>query len=417
MRRIENIVMSIVMAAVGFSALAFHLAAAVAPNVASVPTESALENRYLASFPEVSAEAVLSGDVQRSLEDYLADHVPARDQAALLNALLQRGSVAASALLCGYDTYPTFLGSRYYIVPRDGLIVDRAEEQPAEAGGKTLDAWVGTLNEAARRHPDTRFVYDCVARHDQTEANPTYRYYQNRLNPTWIQTNLINRLDPHISSFIDPVESYDEIVGEWFTADPHWTLQRALKSYGKVAQRLSLSAYAYDDSVEAVPSWQGEYAKNGLDLDYPLALEDLPLDFTQLSFYELDEDGGGPKQMGMREAILGGAADMAAGHDSEYYRYFGGGGAVAVNAGPNNSRTALFVGDSLSYCLTRFIAANYERTMFLLPGNARYNDSLESYIEHYAPDDVIVMMHATKYEMIAEYSPAFMGLESSNTNH
>ena len=411
MRRVENIVFSVVVAVIGFSAIAYHLGGLAAPDVVNVPTESTLENRYLASFPEVSVQSVLDGDMQLSLEDYLADHIPARDQAALFNASLQRGSIAASALLCGYDVYPTFFGSRYYVVPRDGLIVDRAEEQPSNASGETLDAWVNTLNEAARQHPDARFVYDCVARHDQTEANPTFRYYRDRLNPTWIQENLINRLDSRLNAFVDPVESYDEILGEWFTADPHWTLRRALKSYDKVAARLSLSTYPYDNPVEVVPSWQGEYAKNGLDLDRPLTLEDLPLDFSQLTFYSLDEDGGAEKQMGVREAVLEGNAEVGGGHDSEYYQYFGGGGAIAVNAGANNGRTALFIGDSLSYCLTRFIAANYERTVFLLPGNARYNSALESYIEHYAPDDVIIMTHASKYESIAEFSPAFIGLD------
>ena len=410
MRRIENIILSIVVAIVGFSVLAYHLGASVLPNIVNMPEESVLENRYYTELPDVSVESVLDSTAQHSLEDYLVDHVPARDQVVLFNAALQRCSVAISASICGYDTYPTYFGSHYYAVPRDRLIVDRAEEQPAAAGGKTLDAWVNTLNDAARNHPDIRFVYDCVARHDQTEAKPTYQYFANRLNPAWVQENLIGRLDSRLNPFIDAVQSYDEIVGEWFTSDPHWTLQRALKSYDMVAARLSLRTYPYENPIEAVSSWQGQYAKSGLDLDFPITLNDLPLDFSQLTFYELEEDGGAEKQMGLREGIMNGTADINDGHDSEYYRYFGGGGAVAVNTGQNNGRKALFIGDSLSYCLTRFIAANYEQTVFLLPGNARYTKSLESYIEQYAPDDVIIMMHATKYEMIADYSPAFINL-------
>ena len=410
MRRIENIILSLAMAVIGFSALAFHLAAFVAPDVVEMPTASGLENRHYARFPEITVESALEGDLQGSLEDYLADHVPARNQAMLFNAAWQRLGIAATASLFGYDTYPTFLGSHYYVVPRDRLIVDRAEAQPADAGGQALDAWVSTLNGAAQRHPGTRFVYDCIARHDQTEANPTYRYYRDRLNPAWVQDNFLDRLDPRIDSFIDAVESYDEIAGEWFATDPHWTLKRALKSYDEVAKRLSLDTYAYENVVTAVDSWQGEYANGGLDLDYPIALEDLPLDFSQLTFHELPEDGGAEKHLGLREDILLGNAEPRENDDSVYYQYFGGGAAVAENTGPNNGRTALFVGDSLSYCLTRFIAANYRETVFLLPGNARYDGSLESYIEQFDPDDVIFMMHATKYESIAEYSPAFVGL-------
>ncbi len=410
MGRVQDIVMVIAAVVVGFSALAYNLAGWLAPNAVQVPEASRLENRYYAAFPETSVDSVMQGAWQDGLEDCLADHVPFRDQAVFFNAGWQRACVAASAQAHGFDVYPTFFGSHYYAVPRDGLVIDRAEGQPADAGGAELDAWVRTLNEAAQRHPDVRFVYDCVARHDQTEANPTYRYYRDRLNPAWLQENLVDRLDPRFDAFVDSVESYDEIVGEWFTSDPHWTLKRALKSYDKVAQRLGLASYPYDSPVVAVPSWYGEYAKNGLDLDFSLRMEDLPLDFSSIAFYELDEDGGAPKQMGMRDAVLCGEDLVETGISSQYYDYFGGGSAKAVNADGGNGRTALFVGDSLSYCLTRYLAANYATTVFLLPGNSRFDSSFESYIEQYDPDDVIVMMHGSKYQMIAEYSPAFMGL-------
>ena len=168
--------------------------------------------------------------------------------------------------------------------------------------------------------------------------------------------------------------------------------------------------YPYDNPVEVVDSWQGTYANSSLDLDYAINLEDLPIDFSQLSFYNLQEDGGGEKYMGAREAVLFEGVQLEADGASKYYEYFGGGAAEVINNGENNGRTVLFVGDSLSYCLERFIASNYSKSVILLPGNGRYSRDLESYIEEYDPDDVIVMMHASKYEMIAEYSPAFIGL-------
>ena len=411
MTRAQNIVLVVVAAIVGFSVLAYNLAGWAFPAAVSVPDSSNLESRTYEGMPSPSADTVLSGGFQASFEKCLSDHVPARDRVMLFNAALQRASVAASAAAYGYDIYPTFFGSRYYVVPRDGLVIERAEQQPADGGGETLDAWVNTLNAAAQQHPDMHFVYDCVARHDQTEANPTYRFLNDRLNPAWVQEHLVDRLHPRMNAFVDPVASYDEIVSEWFATDPHWTLERALKSYNLVAERLSLATYAYDDAVTAVDSWYGGYAKSGLDLDVSTTLEDLPLDFSQLSFSYLPEDGGGHKQMGMRDAVLFENAPVSIDAPSMYYEYFGGGSAEAVNSGPNNGKTALFVGDSLSYCLARFIAANYERTVFLLPGNSHFSASLESYLQHYRPDDVIVMTHATKYQSIAEYSPAFVGLD------
>lgn len=61
--------------------------------------------------------------------------------------------------------------------------------------------------------------------------------------------------------------------------------------------------------------------------------------------------------------------------------------------------------------LVRYLASNYAFSAFTLPGNARYSNTLEYYIEKYQPDDVIIMTHASKYLSFAEYSPAFIGLE------
>lgn len=411
MRRFENIALTVVAIAIGFSVIAYNAANLIAPSLVEVPEVSNLENRNYEEAPKLTGESFLGKTFQDSFDRFLADHVPSRDRIVFFNAAMQRASVAASAAVHGYTVYPTFFGSRYYVVPRDNLIVDRAEELPSESGMHALDAWLDTLNNAAQQHPDVHFVYDCVARHDQTEANPTYRYYSDRLNPTWVQEHFIDRLDPRIDAFVDAVASYDEITDEWFATDPHWTLKRALKSYNQVANCLNLTIFPYENPVEVVDSWYGSYAKSGLDLDISINLEDLPIDFSYLSFSNLQEDGGGEKYMGARDAVLFEGATLEKDGGSKYYAYFGGGSAEVTNNGSNNGRKLLFVGDSLSYCLSRFITSNYSQSVILLPGNARFTKSFEDYLQQYKPDDVIVMMHASKYEMIAEYSPAFMGLE------
>ena len=411
MKRIRNIALAAATAVIVFSAIVYNVANLVAPDVVEIPPYSDIEARYYATFPDLKPDAVLDKTYQDSLDAFLSDHVPLRTAAALSNAALQRAGIAASAALFGYDVYPTYLDSHYYVVPRDGIIVDRAEQAPADGGGNALDAWVRTLNEAAANHPDVRFVYDCVARHNQTEANPTYRFFSDRLNSEWAQKNLVDRLDGRISAFVDPVESYDEILDEWVATEEHWTLKRALKSYNQVAERLSLKQYDYVDPVEVVGHWYGDYARSGLDLDIPTNLEDMPIDFSNLTFYELGDVGGAEKQMGMRDDVLAGRATIEPGGVAQYYGYFGGGNTEALNSGENNGKTLLFVGDSLSYCLSRYLAANYEHAVFILPGNSRMDGTFEDYIEQYGPDDVIVMTHVTKYEMFAEYSPEFMGLD------
>ncbi len=416
MRRIENIFLALVAVIVGFSVLAYNLVGAIAPGAVDVPDSSNLENRFYNDCSELTPQTLLDKEFQQSLDAYLADHVPARDQVVLCNAALQRASIATSAGLFGFDVYPTFLGSRYYVIPRDNLIVDGAEEQPSEKDAAALEAWVRTLNGVAQSHPDINFVYDCIARHDQCEANPTYRYFSNRLDPAWAQANIIDRLDSHLNAFVDPVESYDEIVQEWYNADPHWTLERALKSYNKIANRLALTTYSYNDPVEVIDSWYGGYAKNGLDLDVAAKLEDLPIDFSQLRFYRLQEEGGAEITVGFRDEVLSGKPVPSDRGESMYYLYFGGGQMEVRNSGANNGRNVLVVTDSLSYSLTRFIASNYSQSTFLLPGNDHFASSFEEYIDRYNPDDVIVLTHVSKYISIAEFSPEFIGLPGAQSS-
>ena len=394
-----------------FSVIAFNVGAFLANGPADEESFSYLEARSLTDFPNATPESMLSGEFQNALDGFLADHIPARNETVLANAALQRASIALSAACLGFDVYPTFFGSQYYAIPNDGILSGRAEEAPADGGGPVLDAWVNTLNEAARNHPDVNFVYDCVVRHDQCEWNPTYRYYDNRLNVSWVEEHMISRLDPHIDAFIDAVQSYDEVKTEWFPNDGHWTLKRALDSHNRIAERLDLPQYAYENPVKVCDAWYGDYARSGSDLDVASTLYDLPLDFSHVTFYNLDDLFGWEKTMGMRDSVLAGEAELPSHGFSMYYEYHGGAGAEAWNAGENNGKTLLFVGDSLVYCLERYLAADYQHAVFLLPGNATYEESLETYIQRYNPDDVIILTHASKYQTIADYSPAFVGLE------
>ena len=412
MKRIENILLTVAVTIIGFATIACNVAAALSADSGAEEPYSSLEARYYTPLPQLDADSFLNGSFQDSLDGFLADHIPGRDDAVLFNAGLQRASIATAAASFGFDVYPTFFESDYYAIPRDGILSGRVEQAPTGEAREQLDAWVRTLNEAARNHPEKRFVYDCVIRHDQSSFNPTYRYYDNCLDAAWVQANFLDKLDPHIETMADAVTSYDEIKTEWFPNDGHWTLKRALDSYNAIAEKLALKKYPYENPITVTDSWYGDYARSGSDLDVSATLEDLPLDFSYLTFYYLDDVGGTPRDMGLRDSVLAGETELWSDGFSMYYEYFGGGSAEVVNSGEHNGKTLLLVGDSLTYCLTRYLASSYEHTVFLLPGNGRFDETMERYIERYNPDDVVFLMHASKYLSIAEYSPAFMGLDA-----
>jgi len=95
-----------------------------------------------------------------------------------------------------------------------------------------------------------------------------------------------------------------------------------------------------------------------------------------------------------------------------YQRYHGAFNGLIVNKTSNNKKTLLFICDSNSHCLKRYVAQNYRYTYVMMPGNATYDGNLEDYIKEYDPDDIVVLMHSQKYQQIAEYSPKFIGLEA-----
>ena len=94
-----------------------------------------------------------------------------------------------------------------------------------------------------------------------------------------------------------------------------------------------------------------------------------------------------------------------------YSQYYGGGPVYIENAGENNGKTCLLIGDSFTHCLKRVIANNYKDTIVILPGNVKVARTLESLFDEYAIDDVIVMAQSLKFNYIASTSPKFIGLK------
>lgn len=411
MRKANNVIFSCIIALTLVCPLAYMAINAFFPAVVNAPVESELENRTYTALPEPHIRTIANGEIQNQYESYIADHIPGRDMCLLANAALQRASISLSAQVAGYDIYPTFFDSDYYVIPSDGVIVSKAELRPTRNEEKRSKAWIDTLNDVAKKHPEISFVYDCVVRHDQSEVNPTYHLLSGeKVSSEWITEHILDKLDPSIDSFTDTVDSYQEIKDEWIPTEEHWTIQRALRSYNKIAKRLSLKEFKYENEREVIERCYGDYSRVGLDLDFTYSLYDTPSDFSDLKFYKLGDAGGAEIKIGKREAILSGELTVPPYSYHGYTRFYGGGSSEVVNEGANNGKTALIVSDSLLYPLRRVIASNYEHSVFLLPGNDDLKGSFESYLEKYRPDDVIIMIHATKYRTFAAHSPEFVGL-------
>lgn len=409
MERSRTIAFS-VLASLCLLAVLCNLVIGLASGQAGTERTSELEGRSYTAFPKTTPSSIAKGEFQSSFESWTADMVPARDAVVLGNAQMQRQCIQLAATTFGFEVFPTYFGSEYCTVPEDGMVIARAQRVPERNEQKKHKAWVSTINQVVSDNPDVNFVYDCVTRQDQTYANPTYNLRSGELvNPDWAQDYLLSKLDDRVMSFVDDAGSYERIKEDWLLTEEHWKPRRAYESYNKIADLLSLKKCPTDDLETVAKDWYGDYARMGLDLDYTIDLEDVPTNYSSLKFYALGDFGGKEIGMGVREDVLAGKKQFKPHEYHCYSRYFGRNSCEAANDSSGNDKTALVVCDSLSYALKRVLASNYAHTVFLLPGNEDLEGSFQSYIDKYNPQDVIIILHATKYRSIEGHSPQFVG--------
>lgn len=414
MGKIRNIVFSVIAAAVLFSVIGAQVLDAT--NVLEMPKKSFLEGHSYQEFPEVKAKAIAKGSFQKQFESYMADHVPVRDQVILANAALQRQGIRTANVVMGYDVFHTLYGGRYVTV-RDGAATLGPAAKATSVGKKNLKAMLKTLNQAAKENPNVNIVVDTVLSPIQVEVTPTAELINaDKVNANWVYSNINEKLDPSITAFVDGADSQEELDTVWMSTESHWTLERSLVAYNKIAKRLGLEHAEYKDPVLISNEWYGNYARVGLCLDARSQLYDMPTDYSNLSVYNLGKvEKGKEIQKGLREKILAGETTLNA--DSKYNgytEYYGSNNKEVINHGKNNGKTCLVIGDSFTHSLWRVISNNYAHTAFILPGNVEMDKSFQEYIDQYKPDDIIWMMNATKCKKIASYSPKFIGIENAD---
>ena len=410
-----NVVFLALVGALVFSAIAFQVADRLVPSF-EAPKSSSVEGRKYVQFEDVVEKSVVDGEFQDSFEQYAADSVPLKESLVALSAALQRQGIVTANIPFGYRVYPTFFSSEYCAVPEDGLLVSLPARAPGSGSStaRHIDDWTATLSHSAENHPDVRFLVNVSLQVRQDDSDPTYDHVSSykKIDAGWVRAAWDKGLDDSIDFVVDDVAGYDEVRDGWFATDHHWKLEHALSSYNKIADEMGLRHVEWDDApaVEAVPSWRGSHARRGLDFDYTDSIVDQAYDFSELSYKSYNEQGVGKEiENGKREAVLAGEFDARRmSLDDAYSDYYGNKPAVVENAGPNNGRTCLLVGDSLSYVLRRYIAFNYKRTVCVHPGNGKVDRTLDSFIDEFDADDVIVLTHALSPDFIAQQSPKFL---------
>ncbi len=408
---------------------------------------SELENKTYAAFPGFDFQSFSTGDFQDDMETWAAQHVPVRDTLLLANASAQRLSIESANLLFGFECYPAFFGSGKVKVPGHEAVLSTLPEATQD-DAQAADTLCARINELAARHPEVDFVYDDLITPNASTQNPSSSLVTNALDEDWARTHIEEKLSESVHVVADSIASEDELYGEWNATDPHWGIDRALESYGRIAQAAGLEDAGAGEKTRVVESWQGANARSGLCLDYSDTLYDRMTRFPTLSctidgkeakrgrraayldaWEQGEQEGGAGKAddadgadgtagTGTGNAAptnsAGGAGSATAGDDmafEAYTKYYGGvvDEVVWHNSDAEATGNCLLVGRSYATCLEPYIAQNFSTTVRLDPVNKTVGTSIETYIEDYDIDTVIFLFepHSSVRTML-QNSPDFL---------
>lgn len=114
--------------------------------------KTALEGRTYTKMPKPSLSSFQSGDFQDQCEGYLADNLPFRESALVLNARLQGSVISTAALPLGYKAYPTFFDSDIVYNSEDGTLSDMPAQDTPELR-KKLESFARNFEGLAESYP------------------------------------------------------------------------------------------------------------------------------------------------------------------------------------------------------------------------------------------------------------------------
>ena len=409
MRNVYNLILAIVISCIFCVVPVMKLlqvAGIVSPNrMGSNQSFFELEGRKARTAPILTVHGLADKSFQQKSEQYVADVVPVREEALLLNALLQRRVIEFANLPFNWEAYPTFYSSGYIVVPEHSALL-RTTLQPTSRDEDAVKKWVNNINATKEEFPNVRFVYDLMNDPFTTEFNPSWSLVSNHYTNDWIEKHIASPLNKDIILIWDPIESERELYEDWYLTEQHWKLPRALDSYNRIGKELDWQRFAYTDDQMIEDSWYGAYARSGLDLAYSDSLYDMPVDFSSL----ICKVNGKTADRGARAAVLDGRPPAYSEPVFNYYhKYYGNpaGEVVYENSSNPNGKKCLFVEQSYGVLIEPYVACNYSVTVCVDPLNAKAEKSIADYIRQYDIDEVVFQFAFGRIEKGVANSPKY----------
>ena len=215
----------------------------------ALPKESysSQEKRMLAEFPELNAGTLFSGDFQKSLDEYMSDHIPARNFFVGLNAdfELASGRNGSNGI---------YLGSDGYLFPKPAVRTDQLinNAQYIKEFAESIDVPVYMTVIPSSGYANSSKLP--LIHEDYTDAE------------------LISDFAKGLGSRVTFIDTADVLIREsalkqlYYRTDHHWTSRGAYECYKALGKKMGFEPVPESEfSVETVTGFYGtSYSKSAL---------------------------------------------------------------------------------------------------------------------------------------------------------
>lgn len=334
------------------------------------------ENRYLAQFPEVTAEAVLDGEFSEEYETYLADQFPLRDSWISLKTRME--------LLIGKkDINNVYFGDDGWLIDkyRGTLDEDRIADNLSKLGDFTAYAAekLGSEHVRVMLVPTASAVLDNHMPPFAEDFDQAALIAQAAgLCPDGVALDLLPVLGAHKE---EPI---------YYHTDHHWTTLGAYYGYAAWAESIGLAPYAQEDfTVEtASDAFYGTtHSKVNVSVQPDSILRYTP---NWPVSYHLTFNLG--------EKESGSLYDETKLEGKDKYSYFLGGNNPIVEITSScgeEGRRLLIIKDSYSHCFAPFAVNHFEETTLI---DLRYfNLGVKQYMEQEEFTDILVLYSTANF--------------------
>lgn len=350
--------------------------------------QSYLEGAALQPLPELSLTAFTSGDLQDEIEDYLSGCWPARDEALLANAALQRNLIQLAATSFHFDTWHTYYDSDQVYNSSSNALFE-VPDAATNANAKTLESAAKAINSIQENHPDMRVVIYITDRSRLSNANPVQSLSNSAIDYEFIQAHFFELLNDDIEVLTDPLDTPTDFFAYYFKTDHHWNIHGAYQAYCKIAKTLDITPLEPTGEVEYPEHpFFGTLDRRGLYSSLSDTISDYLFDLPPLSTFRNNKpfERNHKTQYRTKDGLDANQAKYNA-----YEYYFGNDTDKVVYDNPEmDSGNCLMIGDSFMHPIEPLLASAFSKQTVIDPRLNKANLSTE--IEASEADTLVMIL-------------------------